>query len=431
LLSQSSLITHSFESRPGEPTANRDLFGKTSGFWKTPRDLFEKNKPLLKTAPCHLRKNKAFFNSDPENSAMSTIARQLTDAPIVQLLARLAILGCLVCAPCVCGAVEPQPPATVPDDDLGNARRPASDDELRRWLNNMVRHHRYSLDECRLATGLELPAIRAALERFHIDADSPPTDTVRDTLMLLPYPGGRHPRIGFRDGAIRPQRETKASAFAPWDQASYVVLDVPEAIFSNLGLLYLAHTHVPTIWDQQQVELPPLEWREESRGVLTIERTLPNKVAFGTRLTPHADSIAIDMWLTNGTPDRLTGLRVQNCVMLRGMPEFASQTNDNKFYWRDYAACRNEAGTRWVIAACMPHGKSWGNAKCPCLHADPQFPDCDSGQTVRTRGWLSFYEGTDIQQELERIEATGWREPLDPNGEVLEDAASSTTPPAP
>ena len=37
-----------------------------------------------------------------------------------------------------------------------------------------------------------------------------------EPLLVLPYPGGRHPRIGFRDGMIRPQRETKASVFAPW-----------------------------------------------------------------------------------------------------------------------------------------------------------------------------------------------------------------------
>jgi hypothetical protein len=342
----------------------------------------------------------------------------------MQRISRLALLGCLFCAPSLCSAKEPQPTAGESDDDLENARRPESDDELRRWLENMVWHHRYSLDECRLATGLETSAIRAALDRFQIDADSPPADAAGDALKLLPYPGGRHPRIGFRDGAIRPQRETKASVFAPWDKTSYVVLDMPEAIFSNLGLLYLAHTHVPTIWDEQQVKLQPLEWRDEPGGGLMIERTLPNQVTFGTRLTPHADSIVIDMWLTNGTPDRLTGLRVQNCVMLRGMPEFAAQTNDNKFYWRDYAACRNDAGTRWVIAACMPHGRSWGNAKCPCLHADPQFPDCDAGKTVRARGWLSFYAGTDIQRELERIEATGWREPLGPNGEVIEGASA-------
>ena len=74
-----------------------------------------------------------------------------------------------------------------------------------------------------------------------------------DPLRVLPYPGGRHPRTGFRDGAIRPQRETKASVFAPWPGGGYAVADVPEAVWFEPAekkpeLLYLAHTHVPTTW---------------------------------------------------------------------------------------------------------------------------------------------------------------------------------------
>ena len=68
-------------------------------------------------------------------------------------------------------------------------------------------------------------------------------------LKVLPYPGGRHPRIGFLDGAIRPQRETKFSVFLPWDLSQYVVVDLPEAIWMKRGkdreLLYLAHTARP------------------------------------------------------------------------------------------------------------------------------------------------------------------------------------------
>ena len=48
--------------------------------------------------------------------------------------------------------------------------------------------------------------------------------------------GGTPPAQGFREGAILPQRGTKVSIFSPWDQTSYVVVDLPEAIFSNLGL---------------------------------------------------------------------------------------------------------------------------------------------------------------------------------------------------
>src|SRR3954467_7564482 len=100
-------------------------------------------------------------------------------------------------------------------------------------------------------------------------------------LMVLPCPGGRHPRIGFLDGAVRPQRETKVSVFTPWDPDSYVVADVPEAIWCQHGLLYLAHTHVPTVWTKQGIELKPLEWQRKAEGVLEITRRLPNGVSFG------------------------------------------------------------------------------------------------------------------------------------------------------
>jgi hypothetical protein len=111
-----------------------------------------------------------------------------------------------------------------------------------------------------------------------------------DPLLILPYPGGRHPRIGFLEGVVNPRRETKASVFTPWDESNYVVLDVCKAIFSNLGLIYLAHTHegVPTIWQKEGIELEPREWQRRDDGVLVTERTLPNRIAFDTRVVPGA-----------------------------------------------------------------------------------------------------------------------------------------------
>jgi hypothetical protein len=65
-----------------------------------------------------------------------------------------------------------------------------------------------------------------------------------------------------------------------------------------------------------------------------------------------------------------------------------------------------------------PIHRAWGNMRCPCLHSDPKFPDCNPGETRYLRGWLSFYEGPDINAELKRIESTGWRhQPPDSSGE--------------
>ena len=292
---------------------------------------------------------------------------------------------------------------------LSSFRRPANDADLRDWLENMVVFHGFTPVEVGAATGLTPDEAMEAIRRLGLVGQAAPPRKAGDPLRVLPYPGGRHPRIDFLEGAIRPQRETKLSVFTPWDTASYVVVDVPEAIFSNLGLAYLAHTHIPTIWEQQGVTLAPLEWNRELEGTLGSERTLPNGIAFGARVRPSPTEVRLELWLRNGTTGKLTGLRVQNCVMLKGASGFNHQTQTNKLFKPPYAAVHSEAGRRWIITAWDPVQRCWGNEQCPCLHSDPQFPDCPPGQTVRARGWLSFYEGSEVQAELNRIEATGWR----------------------
>ena len=295
-----------------------------------------------------------------------------------------------------------------------NSRRPKNDADLRYWLENMVWHHHFNTDEICAATGLSAEEVKAAQTKFRIAPETRPKRPADAPLLVLPYPGGRHPRIGFLDGAIRPQRETKVSVFTPWDEKSYVVVDVPEAIWWSASegreLLYLAHTHIPTTWTREQVEMEKLEWERHSDGTLSMERKLPNGVVFGTKVLPGKDAVRMEMWLTNGTQEKLTGLNVQNCVMLAGAGEFAQQTSDNKFSQDPYMACRSPRGDRWVITAWQPCHRTWANPPCPCMHSDPAFPDCDPGRTVRLLGWLSFFEGTDISAEFERIEATGWRQ---------------------
>jgi hypothetical protein len=318
----------------------------------------------------------------------------------------LWILPFVVLALVACAAQAADTDAALREREF---RRPSSDAELRDWLENMVAYHRFTTDEIHAATSLSSDEITAALKRFEIAPGNHPRRNAGDPLVVLPYPGGRHPRIGFLEGAIRPQRETKISVFTPWDDAGYVVADLPEAIWSNLGLTYLAHTHVPTVWTKQNIELEKLEWNRSPGGVLQFERTLPNKIRFGTKVTPTPTAVRMEMWLTNGTRQTLTDLRVQNCVMLKGAAGFEDQTDDNKVFDAPYAACRSRDGRHWVITAWVPCHRTWANARCPCLHSDPKFPDCAPGQTRRITGWLSFFEGDDIRAEFRRIDATGWR----------------------
>lgn len=300
-------------------------------------------------------------------------------------------------------------PLLARDVAPANSRRPANDGELKFWLENMIWYHHFSSEEITAATGLDAGQIDEATKRLAVTPERKPTRAANAPLLVLPYPGGRHPRIGFLDGAMRPQRETKVSVFTPWDESSYVVADVPEAIWSNLGLTYLAHTHIPTVFDKQGAALAPLEWNRRSDGSLDLERRLPNGIEFGAKVQPGPDSVRMELWLTNGTSGTLSDLRVQNCVMLKGAAGFNALTNANKVFQNPYVACRSNTGNRWVISAWESCNRAWGNAPVPCLHSDPKFPDCAPGETKRLRGWLSFYEGTNVQAEFQRIEKTGWR----------------------
>jgi peptidoglycan/xylan/chitin deacetylase (PgdA/CDA1 family) len=319
--------------------------------------------------------------------------------------------------------VTPSNPRGVIDDrkqllatgrSSDNSRKPHDNDELRAWLQNM-RGHAFTPSEMSAAVGMSNAEVAEAFAQLPAGKDDKSSQAADGRLRVLPYPGGRHPRIGFLDGAIRPQRESKFSVFAPWPDGGYVVVDVPEAIWFKPGkdreLLYLAHTHVPTYWDRQGITLEPLEWNRATDGTLDIARRLPNDVTFGAKITPVPSAARMELWVKNGSPAGLTDLVVQNCVMLKAATGFSQQTNANKRVRRPFVACHDASVARWIITAWQPCFRPWSNAACPCLHSDPQLPDCEPGETTRARGWLSFYEGTDIEAELDRLQRVAFADP--------------------
>lgn len=297
---------------------------------------------------------------------------------------------------------------------LDAPRPPRDAADLQFWLTNMVEEHGFETNEVAAATGLTSAEVDAAIAKYALRRDGAKRQAAGQPLLVLPYPGGRHPRVGFRDGALRPQRETKVSVFAPWADGGYVVVDVPEAIWHQAAgqakLLYLAHTHVPTIWDERQVELEPLEWHRADDGAWEVERRLPNGVAFGARVTSTAQAARWELWLKNGSDQPLTDLRVQNCVMLARATGFAARSNDNKLVRAPFVAARDDGGRRWVITAWRDCVRPWANPPCPCIHSDPKFADTAPGATSRLEGWLSFYEGPDIEAELARL-GKSWNVP--------------------
>ena len=188
----------------------------------------------------------------------------------------------------------------------------------------------------------------------------------------------------------------------PWDSSSYVVVDLPEAIFSNLGLIYLAHTHTPTIWDARNLWLENIDWTRGSAGDLSGIRTLPNQITFGASLKPGPKRVEMELWVRNSSTEAISGLRAQICIMLGRASEFAGQTNENKLFRTPMCAVKSSQSERWVLMAWEGYGRTWANAACPCMHVDPILPVCQPGQTVRRKGWLWFYEGEDVEGEFQR-----------------------------
>lgn len=301
------------------------------------------------------------------------------------------------------GVIEDRKAILANQGNYENYRKPNDDLQLRFWLTNMLVDHHYSLVEAASATGLSTKEIQAAVERLKI---TEPIVLPADRLRVLPYPGGRHPRVGFREGAIRPQRETKLSVFLPWDRESYVVADVPEAVWwmqeDRRELLYLAHTHVKTTWDLRNQTVPPSEWIATEKG-WSVLRKLPNNVEFGCDAKVNDSELQLVLWIENGSKETLRGLVVQNCVMLAHAKGFEQLSNENKLIEKPFVACHDAEKKRWIVTGWQRCVRPWANQPCPCMHSDPQFDDCPPGETRRLKGVLSFYSGSDIESEFKRL----------------------------
>lgn len=244
--------------------------------------------------------------------------------------------------------------------------------DLPYWRGVMSRH-RFSPEEMSRVTGLpETAPVPAAQSQ------------------LLPYPGGRHPRIGFLEGAVSPMRGTKASVFLPWEDGGYVVVDVPEAVIGDGGIEFLGHTHIPTKWDLKNVAISNQDWVRAADGSLSSEWTLPDKVIIGAAIRLAGGAVEMECWIRNGSEATLKNLRAQVCVMLKGAPAFATQTNENKKLTAPKAVVRSADGSRWIATEWEDCQRVWGNERCPCMHSDPRFPDCPPGETVRRKGRLWF-----------------------------------------
>ena len=286
------------------------------------------------------------------------------------------------------------------------SRIPKNSEEKEFWLRNALLNHGLAPSETVVATGLDKNEIYSFLLQEQL-----PDPYESEDLLILPYPGGRHPRIGFLDGAINPQRDTKFSVFAPWDEFSYVVVDLPEAIWSNLGLTFLAHKHIPTVWEMKNSEYQnsKIEWSyERPGGALTSHRVVPTIdnpiLKFDVKVVPDEKIVAMQIEIENLSDQRLSSLSAQVCNHLKGLDGFQDQNRGRIAKLGSIVAKGNREGDKWVVTGWQSLKRTWNNPPVPCIHSDPQFPDCGPGEKVRAVGFISFYRGKKINAHLSSIE---------------------------
>ncbi len=212
-----------------------------------------------------------------------------------------------------------------------------------------------------------------------------------------------------------------------WPSQDYIWLDFPEAIFTNIGLIFLSHVNpsFPVVFP----DLPKVFWQVLPNGI-AFERKLPNGIKFGGSVLKKEDQVvALSLYIDNGSSQPLKEIKLQTCAYLRGIKEFADYTLDNKLVhvpergWMKFDEARktgvvpgrfhlgwrggpksadlpvmvtvSSQPDRLVAMTWYQHTLSMvGNPRHPCMHADPFFPDIEPGQRAEIYGELLFFDGT-------------------------------------
>jgi len=212
----------------------------------------------------------------------------------------------------------------------------------------------------------------------------------------------------------------------PWPTQDYVWYDLPEALFSDKGLLYLSHVNpaFPVLFP----DLPKMPWREIGNAVC-YSRTLPNRVSFGAKIWKSSeDRVGVEIWIKNDSDAALQDIKLQTCLFLRAIREFSSYTAGNKFVhisgkgWLSYPEAlrekTREAAYRlgWrggpaiadlpIIVTVSSEAErlvasTWfsdtyslvTNPQHPCMHADPSIDRVEVGEKASIKGEIWFFDG--------------------------------------
>ena len=215
-----------------------------------------------------------------------------------------------------------------------------------------------------------------------------------------------------------------------WPCQDYLWLDFPETFLSDAGFHYISNKN-PVIPAEELLfsSLPPVPWTRINGG-LSYERTLPGGVSFGGSVSRKSTTrIALELHITNGSGEALTGVNLRTCIFLRATRDFGQYTNTNKYAFVEehgwvsfekarevehpgryavtgrgstkafsdlpFAVCASSLAQRLVAMTWYDHTFQFGgNPTRPCLHADPECEDLGPGETVSMNGEIFFFEGS-------------------------------------
>ncbi|NOZ39773.1 MAG: polysaccharide deacetylase family protein [Planctomycetes bacterium] len=93
------------------------------------------------------------------------------------------------------GVIKDRQQAIANHTSRDNYRWANDRDKSRAWLENMAVYHRFSTSEICSATGLPAAKVEQLLTDFQLVDQPYPTHQADEPLTVLPYPGGRHPRL--------------------------------------------------------------------------------------------------------------------------------------------------------------------------------------------------------------------------------------------
>jgi hypothetical protein len=264
----------------------------------------------------------------------------------------------------------------------------ATREDLGYWVANMSCHG-FTAEEQAGVCGMSATQFASA-------RDALPSAAPSAVPVILPYPGGRGTRSGRLDEAVSPLRGTKITVFLPWDRRSYIVIDLPQALRCDSGLIFMAHTHEPTMWNERNVFIDNLDWDRLPDGTLQSGWALPNAIVFGATVRMVNARVEMEFSITNFSDRAISNIEVPICVLLKEARGLNRPSERNVVLKAAMAAVKSDDASRAIVTSWEPNLRVRIDPEIPCIHSDAALPDCAPGKTVRATGALWFSEGGEV-----------------------------------